>query len=210
MPDDPKGGQPGGGQAGQGGGTGQGGDPSAGSGGKPRVYTYTEEEHKAFIAERDGVKQRLREMEEKIAKESAAKKKADEEEAKKRGEFERLHGEAKAELEKQQAAMKALTEEAARSKKAVEALLKREIESIPEAMRSLIPEGLPDDAKLDYIAKNKALLTGGKTASVGGPSGGQGAGQASVAQAEIANIMGDAKKPAHVRIFEALGKSLTG
>lgn len=45
------------------------------------------------------------------------------------------------------------------SQKTMEGLLESQVASIPEAMRSLIPERLSVSEKLDYIAKNQALLS---------------------------------------------------
>lgn len=59
--------------------------------------------------------------------------------------------------------IKELTPQAERAKaleKTLETYLDAEMKDIPEARRSLIPEGLSVEQKLEYIAKNRKLLHG--------------------------------------------------
>jgi hypothetical protein len=59
-------------------------------------------------------------------------------------------------------------EELAKHQEALEEILNQELEKIPDDKKDLIPDELSTVAKLKYIAKNRAVLTGGKD-STGAP-----------------------------------------
>lgn len=133
--------------------------------------------------------QKLRDAE---AARVAAATKAEEEAAKKRGEFEALH---KAEKERADTAAAKLAEfeakETARAEK-LDAANKARVAKIPEAMRSLVPASLTGDALADYLDANAAHLFGTDVAAGTRTAGGTKKGEPSAA--ELAKLEPEARK----------------
>lgn len=95
---------------------------------------------------------------EELEKRQKAEEKQKQKELEEQGKYQELLAEKDKELE---LASKS-KEELAQHQEALQEILESELEKIPEDKRSLIPEELPTVAKLKYIAKNRAILTGGK------------------------------------------------
>lgn len=120
-----------------------------------------------LVEENTTLKSRLAEFEAAEAQRASAKAKADEEAALKRGEAEKLYGDAKTRAEAAEAVIKErdakLAEYAAADEKRAKALDDRnaaKVKEIPEARRTLVPAILKGEDLADYLDTNWPLLTG--------------------------------------------------
>ena len=113
----------------------------------------------AEAKKRQAAEQRAAELEQRLAEFEAAQQKREEEAAAKRGEFEKLYTDLKAQFDPLTEKLSAYEK---REQERTEALTKANaeaLEQLPENMRALVPEGLDPEAKAAQIRKLAALVT---------------------------------------------------
>jgi predicted phage gp36 major capsid-like protein len=102
---------------------------------------------------------RRQEMEARLASFEAAQKKRDEDEARKRGEFEQLYTAASAREAQLTAELDTYKAREAARVEAVTAENAARLERLPENFRALVPDGLDPDAARQQIARLESVLT---------------------------------------------------
>lgn len=124
-------------------------EESASGGGK-----RTEGMQKALTAERE----KRQALEQRLAEIEAAQKKRDEEAAAKRGEFEKLYTELKAETDPLREKLTAYQQREQARTEALNKANAEALEALPEDLRGLVPDGLNPEAKAAQIRKVAAMV----------------------------------------------------
>ncbi len=124
-------------------------EESASGGGK-----RTEGMQKALTAERE----KRQALEQRLAEIEAAQKKRDEEAAAKRGEFEKLYTELKAETDPLREKLTAYQQREQARTEALNKANAEALEALPEDLRGLVPDGLDPEAKAAQIRKVAAMV----------------------------------------------------
>lgn len=96
-------------------------------------------------------------LEARIAKIEADRKAADEAEAAKRGEFQRLYEEAKAKAEAAEKELTGLRESATKAAERQRERQTARIAALPDSLKALVPDALTGDALDDFLAKLEGM-----------------------------------------------------
>lgn len=146
------------------------GDGSEGSEGEPAEAKNTES--LMIPKERfDEVNARMKEFEKQLKAKEEALKKAQEDRLVEKEEYKQLYEKATSELSE----IKPIAEQIDTYKETVARLLESEVTQIPEELRGLIPDEMNDVQKLNWIARNKAILMKPVAPDIGAGNRGSGA-----------------------------------
>jgi chromosome segregation ATPase len=119
----------------------------------------------------DEVNARMKEFEKQLKAKEEALKKAQTERLEEKEEYKQLYEKATSELSE----IKPIAEQIETYKETVARLLEAQVAEIPEELRGLIPDEMSDVSKLNWIAKNKALLMKPIAPDIGAGNRGSGA-----------------------------------
>lgn len=112
----------------------------------------------AETKKRQAAEQRAAELEQRLAEIEAAQKKRDEEAAAKRGEFEKLYTDLKAETDPLREQLTAYQQREQARTEALNKANAEALEALPEDLRGLVPDGLDPEAKAAQIRKVAAMI----------------------------------------------------
>ena len=154
------------------------GDNGNGDNGDPSTGTQNTE-HMIPKSRFDEVNTKMKEFEKELKASKKALEDAQNDRLKEKEEYKELYEKSIKELNE----LKPIAEQVTTWKETMEALFEAQKAEIPEEMHSLIPEEMSVKQKLDWIAKNKALLLKPTAPNIGaGERGSSGGGDAEVTQ----------------------------